>query len=49
MGECLSARGHVYLLEVVSSCSISLLLDILANIIPSGSWETLASLESGTF
>jgi hypothetical protein len=40
---------HIYLLEVVSSCYISPLLGILANVIPIGSWEPVASLASGTF
>jgi hypothetical protein len=44
-----SSGGSAYLLEVVSSGSISLLLGILANVIPVESWEPLASLVSGTF
>ena len=36
-----STGGHVYLLEVVSSNSISQLLDILSNVIPIGFWEPL--------
>ena len=38
-----------YLLEVVSTGSVSPLLGILANGIPAESWEPLASLASGTF
>ena len=41
--------GDVYLPEVVSSVSISLMLGILANVIPFGSWEPLTFLASGTF
>ena len=44
-----STRGHVYLLEVVSSGSISPLLGISAKVIPIGSWEPLTSLVSGIF
>lgn len=44
-----STRGHTYVLEVVSSGSISLLLDILANVFLTGSWEPLISLASRTF
>jgi hypothetical protein len=43
-----STRGHAYLLDVVFIVSISLLLVILANVIPVGSWEPLPSLLSGT-
>ena len=51
MGEWLhpSTEGHVHLLEVISAGSISLLLAILANVIPIGSWEPQASLDSGNF
>ena len=44
-----STGARAYLLEVVSTGSISPLLDILANVIPLGSWEPLTSLVSGTF
>ena len=44
-----STGAGAYLLEVVSTGSISPLLDILANVIPLGSWEPLTSLVSGTF
>ena len=44
-----STGGHAYLLEVVSTGSISPLLGILANGIPAESWEPLTSLASGTF
>jgi hypothetical protein len=44
-----STGGRAYLLEVVSTGSISPLLDIFANVIFFGSWEFIASLESGTF
>ena len=40
--------GCAYLLEIVSTDSISTLLYILAKVIPIGSWELLASLASGT-
>jgi hypothetical protein len=43
-----STVGHVYILEVISSDSISPLLDISANVIPTGNWEPLPSLVSGT-
>jgi hypothetical protein len=43
-----STGGHAYILEIVSSGSISPLLDIKANVISNGSWEPLASLASGT-
>jgi hypothetical protein len=41
--------GLVYLFEVVSSGSISLLWGILAKAIPTGSWKFLTSQVSGTF
>ena len=41
-----STGGQVYLLGLVSSCSISLLLGILANVISTGSWEPFTSLVS---
>ena len=44
-----STGGHVYHLEVVSSGSISLLLGILINVIPTEFWEPLTSQVSGTF
>jgi hypothetical protein len=44
-----STRDHVYLLEVISSASISSLLVISAKVIPTGSREPLTSLVSGTF
>ena len=44
-----SNGGYAYLLEVVSVGCISPLLGILAKVISIGSWEPLASLESGTF
>ena len=44
-----STGGHVYLLDVVSTGSISLLLGILTNVLLVGSWEPLVSLASGTF
>ena len=37
------------ILDMVSTGSISPLLGILANIIPVGFWELVASLASGTF
>jgi hypothetical protein len=39
-----STRGHTYLLEVVSTGSISPLLCVSAKVIPTESWEPLASL-----
>jgi hypothetical protein len=45
----LSTGGCVYLLNMVSMGSISPVLGISANVIPTGSWEPLVSLESGTF
>ena len=42
-----STGGHAHLLDVVSSGSVSLLLDISANVISIGSREHLASLPSG--
>jgi hypothetical protein len=44
-----SHGGHVYLLEMISSGSIFLLLAILANVIPIGSWESLEFLVLRTF
>jgi hypothetical protein len=44
-----SIEGHVYLLEMVSSGSISRVLGILAKIIPIESWEPLTTQVSGTF
>ena len=44
-----SIGGHVYLLEVLSSGSISPLLRISTNAIPTGSWEPLTTMASGTF
>ena len=44
-----STGGCAYLLEMVSTGSIFPLLSILAKVILIGSWEPLASLESGTF
>jgi hypothetical protein len=44
-----SIGGHIYLLEVVSSGFISSLLDILAKVIPIGSWESYTSLVSDIF
>jgi hypothetical protein len=44
-----STGEYAYLLEVVSTGSISPLLGILANVIPFGSWEPLTSLMHGTF
>ena len=44
-----STGARAYLLEVVSTGSISILLGILANVILTGSWEPLAALVSGTF
>ena len=44
-----STGGHAYLLEVVSSDSISSLLGISANAIPVGSWEPFTFLASGIF
>ena len=41
--------GHVYLLEVVSSGSISPVLGILINVIPVESWEPLVSMTSRIF
>ena len=41
-------RGQAYLLEVLSTGSISPLLCISAKVIPVGSWEPLTSLVSGT-
>jgi hypothetical protein len=41
--------AHADLLEVVSTGCISSLLGILATVIAIGSWEPLASLESGIF
>ena len=41
--------GHVYLLEVVSSGTISSFLGILVNIISVGSWELLTSFVYRTF
>jgi hypothetical protein len=43
-----SSGGHMSLLEVISSCSISSLLGILANVIFIGSRKALACMESGT-
>ena len=44
-----SNGGPVYLLEVISSGSISPPLGILAKVIPDESWEPLTSQVSGTF
>ena len=44
----LSTGGRAYLLEVVSTGSISPLLLILAKVISVGSWEPLTSLASRT-
>jgi hypothetical protein len=41
--------SHIYLLEVVSSGSISPLLGIFAKVIPTEFWEILKSQISGTF
>ena len=51
MGGCHhpSTRDHVYLLEVVSSGSISLILGFSVNVIPIGTWEPLPPLASGIF
>jgi hypothetical protein len=43
-----STGGHTYLLEVVSTGSVSTSLHILAKVISFGSWELFASLASGT-
>jgi hypothetical protein len=49
-GWCHSSTGsHAYLLEVVSTGSLSPLVGILAKVIDDGSWQPLASLASGTF
>jgi hypothetical protein len=48
VGGHLSTGVPVYLLEVVSSGSISLLLDILADAIPIEPWESLTSQVFGT-
>ena len=44
-----STGNHAYPLDMVSTGSISRLLDILANALPVGSWEPFVSLVSGTF
>ena len=44
-----STGDYVYLLEVISSGSISIPLGFLAKTIPVRSWEPLTSLVSGTF
>ena len=44
-----SSGDCAYLLEVVSTGSISPLLGISAKVIYDGSWEPLTSLTSGTF
>jgi len=41
--------GHPYLLNMVSTGSLSPLLGIFAEVLPVGSWEPLGSLTSGTF
>lgn len=45
----LSTGGCAYPLDMVSTGSISPLLDILAKVFPVGSWEPLEFLASGTF
>ena len=44
-----STGARACLLDVASIRSVSPLLDILANVIPLGSWEPLNSLVSWTF
>ena len=44
-----STGSHAYLLEMVSTGSISPLLGILAKAIPIGSWEHLTSPVDGNF
>ena len=48
-GCLLMLGGHIYLLEVVSSVSLTPPLGILANVIPNESWYPLTSQVSGTF
>ena len=44
-----STGGHAHPLDLVSTGSISPLLDISAKVFPVGAWEPLGSLASGTF
>jgi hypothetical protein len=44
-----STEGYAYLLEVVSTGSLSPLLGMSAKVITIGSWELLSSMESRSF